>query len=57
MSLDRKRVLILLGIATLAFTVILELIEPSHGTAILYTLCGVVLLLGARIKSRPRLCH
>jgi hypothetical protein len=56
-SLDRKRVLILLGIATLAFTVILELIDPSHGPAILYTLCGVVLLLGARIKSRPPLCH
>ncbi|HMH46395.1 MAG TPA: hypothetical protein VK538_01655 [Solirubrobacteraceae bacterium] len=30
MSLDRKRALILLGIATVAFTVILELIDPSH---------------------------
>jgi hypothetical protein len=29
-SLRRKRVLILLGIATGAFTVILELIDPSH---------------------------
>jgi hypothetical protein len=29
-SLDRKRALILLGIATVAFTVILELIDPSH---------------------------
>ncbi len=30
MRLDRKRALILLGIATVAFTVILELIDPSH---------------------------
>ena len=29
-SLHRKRALILLGIATVAFTVILELIDPSH---------------------------
>lgn len=29
-SLRRKRALILLGIATVAFTVILELIDPSH---------------------------
>ncbi len=38
MSLDRKHALILLGIATVAFTVILELIDPSHvshGPAIL----------------------
>ena len=38
MSLDRKRALILLGIATVAFTVILELIDPSrvsHGPTIL----------------------
>ena len=28
--LHRKRALILLGIATVAFTVILELIDPSH---------------------------
>jgi hypothetical protein len=37
-SLRRKRALILLGIATVAFTVILELIDPSHvshGPAIL----------------------
>lgn len=30
MSLDRKHALIVLGIATVAFTVILELIDPSH---------------------------
>lgn len=30
MSVDRTRTLILLGIATIAFTVILELIDPSH---------------------------
>ncbi|MGC2373694.1 MAG: hypothetical protein WA484_07450 [Solirubrobacteraceae bacterium] len=30
MRLDRKHALILLGIATVAFTVILELIDPSH---------------------------
>jgi hypothetical protein len=29
-SLDRKHALILVGIATVAFTVILELIDPSH---------------------------
>jgi len=29
-SLHRKRALILLGIATVAFTVILELVDPSH---------------------------
>lgn len=29
-SFDRKHALILLGIATVAFTVILELIDPSH---------------------------
>jgi hypothetical protein len=29
-SFDRKRALILLGIATVAFTVVLELIDPSH---------------------------
>lgn len=37
-SLHRKRALILLGIATVAFTVILELIDPSyvsHGPTIL----------------------
>ncbi len=32
LRLDRKQALILLGIATVAFTVILELIEPSHGS-------------------------
>jgi hypothetical protein len=30
LRLDRKHALILLGIATVAFTVILELIDPSH---------------------------
>lgn len=30
MSLDRKHALVVLGIATVAFTVILELIDPSH---------------------------
>ena len=38
MRLDRKRALILLGIATVGFTVILELIDPSqvsHGPTIL----------------------
>jgi hypothetical protein len=38
LRLDRKRALILLGIATVAFTVILELIDPSrvwHGPTIL----------------------
>jgi hypothetical protein len=30
LSLDRKHALIVLGIATIAFTVILELIDPSH---------------------------
>jgi len=30
LSLDRKHALILLGIATVAFTVVLELIDPSH---------------------------
>lgn len=30
MSLDRKHALILFGIATVAFTVILEVIDPSH---------------------------
>lgn len=30
MSVDRTRALILLGTATIAFTVILELIDPSH---------------------------
>jgi hypothetical protein len=38
LRLDRKRALILLGIATVGFTVILELIDPSqvsHGPAIL----------------------
>jgi hypothetical protein len=30
LSLDRKHALIVLGIATVAFTVILELIDPSH---------------------------
>jgi hypothetical protein len=38
LRLDRKRALILLGVATVAFTVVLELIDPSrvsHGSTIL----------------------
>jgi hypothetical protein len=30
LSLDRKHALVVLGIATVAFTVVLELIDPSH---------------------------